>query len=105
MFRSNLHRGMMAVVFAAALALAGARPAAAAPVWSDAWSWLGRLWSGVTLLQPSQEAAGFEIDPNGDPAPTADCGLEIDPDGRPRCALPPSTCSGPDCGLEIDPNG
>ncbi|MFL6202938.1 MAG: hypothetical protein ACJ76J_27540 [Thermoanaerobaculia bacterium] len=105
MFRSNLHRGMMAVVFAAALALAGARPAAAAPVWSDAWDWLGRLWSGVTLLQPSQEAIGFEIDPNGDPVPTGDCGPEIDPDGRPRCAPLPSTCSGPDCGPEIDPNG
>lgn len=92
MFRSNLHRGMTAVVFAAALALAGARPAAAEGLsWREAWDWLGRLWGGITLLQPATEATG-------------DCGLEIDPDGRPRCTPPPSTC-GPDCGLEIDPNG
>lgn len=95
MFRSNLHRGIMAVVFAAALALAGARPAAAQGLsWREAWDWLGSLWSGVTLLQSTHEA-------DGGPTPTADCGPEIDPDGRPRCVPPPAL----ECGPEIDPNG
>lgn len=90
MFRTNLHRGILAMVFAAALALAGARPAAAeGPVWREAWDWLGRLWSGLTLLQPAHEASG-------------DCGLEIDPNGRP-CPPPPAPQG--DCGFEIDPNG
>jgi hypothetical protein len=93
MFRSNLHRGIMAVVFVAAMALAGARPAAAEGLaWREAWDWLGRLWSGATFLQPAFEATG-------------DCGLEIDPDGKPRCVPTPESCTGPDCGLEIDPNG
>lgn len=96
-------RKITAVVFVAALALAGARPAAAqGPVWREALDWLGRFWSGVTFLQPIQEAAGFEIDPNGGPAPTGDCGPEIDPDGRPICNTPPPPG---DCGPEIDPNG
>lgn len=93
MFRSNLHRGIMAVVFAAALALAGARPAAAqGPVWREALDWLGRLWSSVTFLQPVYETTG-------------DCGMEIDPDGKPRPRPCPEACTGPDCGPEIDPNG
>ncbi len=93
MFRSNLHRGIVAALFVAAMALAGARPAAAeGPAWREAWDWLGKLWSGVTFLQPAFEATG-------------DCGPEIDPDGKPRpCPLPPSAPD-EDCGLEIDPNG
>ena len=90
MFRRNLHRGIMAMVFAAALALAGARPAAAQGlVWREALDWLGRLWSAVTFEQPVYEATGdcgMEIDPNGrclpPPPPPGDCGPEIDPDGR-----------------------
>jgi hypothetical protein len=106
MFRSNLHRGITAVVFVAAMALTGASPAAAeGPVWRNAWDWLGRLWSGVSFLQPVHEAAGFEIDPNGGPIPTGDCGPEIDPDGRPRPPLCPQVCLEGDCGPEIDPNG
>lgn len=90
--RSNLHRGIVAMVFAAVLALGGARPAAAeGPVWREAWDWLGRIWNSVNILQPMHEANG-------------DCGLEIDPDGRPRCApQAPPPCE--DCGPEIDPNG
>ena len=100
MFRTNLHRGITAVVFVAAMALAGARPAAAeGPAWREAWDWLGRLWSSVTFLQPIHEAAGPEIDPNGGPTQTGDCGLEIDPNGNPR----PRPCPG--AGIEIDPNG
>ena len=91
MFRSNLHRGIVAVVFM--MALAGARPAAAeGPVWREAWDWLGRVWSGVTFLQPSFEATG-------------DCGPEIDPDGRPRPCPQASPIPQGDCGPEIDPNG
>ncbi|HVG06800.1 MAG TPA: hypothetical protein VNM67_03785 [Thermoanaerobaculia bacterium] len=98
MFRSNLHRGITAVVFVAAMALAGARPAAAeGPVWRNAWDWLGRLWSGVTVLQPTHEAAG--------PTANGDCGLEIDPDGKPRPRPCPQMCLAGECGPEIDPNG
>ncbi len=93
MFRSNLHRGITAVVFVAMMVLGGASPAAAeGPVWRDAWDWLGRLWSGVTFLQPAFEATG-------------DCGLEIDPDGKPRPRPCPQVCSEGGCGPEIDPNG
>ncbi len=95
MFRSNLHRGIVAAVFVAAMALAGARPAVAEgpAVWREAWDWLGRLWSGVTFLQPAFEATG-------------DCGPEIDPNGVPRpCPQPPSTAPDEDCGPEIDPDG
>lgn len=90
--RSNFHRGMMAMVFAAALALGGARPAAAeGPVWREAWDWLGRMWNSVSILQPVHEATG-------------ECGPEIDPDGKPRCVpQAPPPCE--DCGPEIDPNG
>lgn len=91
MFRSNLYRGIVAVVFVVAMALAGARPAAAeGPAWSEAWDWLGRLWSSVTLLQPVHEASG-------------DCGPEIDPNGAP--CPPASPMPQGDCGPEIDPNG
>ncbi|HWM90427.1 MAG TPA: hypothetical protein VN493_06635 [Thermoanaerobaculia bacterium] len=97
MFPRNLHRGVMAIVFAAALALASARPAAAEGFsWREAWDWMGRAWSGFTLLQPAAEAS-------------RDCGLEIDPNGRP--CLPPGAVTDPnpipqgDCGLEIDPDG
>ncbi len=94
MFRSNLHRGIVAALFVAAMALAGARPAAAeGPAWREAWDWLGKLWSGVTFLQPAFEATG-------------DCGLEIDPNGNPRPRpCPPEVCPEGDCGPEIDPNG
>lgn len=97
MFRSNLHRGVVAVVFVVAMALSAQPAAAQGPVWRDAWDWLGRLWSSVTFLQPVHEAAGLEIDPDGGPAPTGDCGPEIDPDGKPRPCPP--------LGFEIDPNG
>jgi len=94
MFRSNLHRGIVAVVFVAVMALGGARPASAeSPVWREAWDWLGRLWSNVTFLQPAFEATG-------------DCGPEIDPDGKPRPRpCPQVICQGGECGPEIDPNG
>ena len=107
MFRSNLHRGIVAVLFVAAMALAGARPAAAEGLaWREAWDWLGRLWSGVTFLQPAFEAAGPEIDPDGGPIQTGDCGFEIDPDGKPRpCPQTTSPAPDVDCGPEIDPNG
>jgi hypothetical protein len=94
MFRSNLHRGIVAVVFVAAMALSAQPAAAQGPVWRDAWDWLGRLWSGVTFLQPAYEATG-------------DCGFEIDPDGKPRPRLCPQASPAPtgECGPEIDPDG
>jgi hypothetical protein len=95
MFRSNLRRGIVAVVFVAVMALGGARPASAeGPVWREAWDWLDRLWSNVTFLQPAFEASG-------------DCGLEIDPNGNPRPRPCPQPTSAPDedCGPEIDPDG
>lgn len=71
MFRNKIHRGLTAVVFAAALALAGARPAAAAGFsWREAWEWLGRIW-GASTLQAAPQAVG-------------DCGPEIDPNGQCR---------------------
>lgn len=87
-------RKITAVVFVAALALAGARPAAAqGPIWREALDWLGRFWSSVTFQQPVYEATG-------------DCGFEIDPDGKPRPKpCPTSPAPEGDCGLEIDPNG
>jgi hypothetical protein len=95
MSRKNFHRGIAAVVFAAALALAGVQPAAAQGLagWREVWSWLEDLWGGFTLLQPAVEAAG-------------DCGPEIDPDGCPRPGVqnPAPTPDG-DCGPEIDPDG
>lgn len=96
MFRSNFYRGMVALVFAAALMLAGARPAAAEGLgWREALDWLGRIWGGLTLQAAPQATGdcGPEIDPNGRPCPKpgaapdpvpGDCGPEIDPDGRCR---------------------
>lgn len=104
MFRKkNFQRGMTAVVFAAALAVAGAQPASAQGFdWRDAWSWLTGFWAANTCtgtdcgpeIDPDgRPNAGLEIDPDGSTAP---CGLEIDPDGK--CIVPP-------VGPEIDPNG
>lgn len=95
MLRINLHRGIMAMVFAAALGLAGARPAAAqGPVWREAMDWLGKAWSSMTSLVPAlperlhaaSESCGLggAPCPPPDPAPQGDCGLEIDPNGRCR---------------------
>jgi hypothetical protein len=112
MVRSNLRRGMTALVFMAALMVAGARPAAAEGLgWRQAWDWLSGLWGGVSLqagdcgleIDPSgcpkhqssadSVDAGPEIDPNGGLTTNADCGLEIDPNGVPRCK-PTGTASG-----------
>jgi hypothetical protein len=98
---------MVAIVFAAALALAGAQPAAAQGFgWHEAWDWLSSLWGGGVTLLPARAAdgdCGLEIDPNGCPRPHStgagsgspttdgDCGPEIDPDGCPR---PHSTGTG-----------
>lgn len=88
MVRSNLRRGMTALVFVAALMVAGARPAAAEGLgWRQAWDWLSGLWGGVSLQHQSSADtvdAGPEIDPNGGPTTNAECGLEIDPDGKCR---------------------
>lgn len=101
MVPSNLRRGLTAVVFVAALTVAGARPAAAEGLgWREAWDWLSGLWGGITLQAGD---CGLEIDPSGgclkhqSSADTVDAGLEIDPDGGPT--------TNSDCGLEIDPNG
>jgi hypothetical protein len=97
MIRSNLRRGVTAFVFAAALTVAGAQPAAAEGLgWREAWDWLSRLWGGCGLeidpngdprLQGATESvdAGFEIDPSGGPTTNAECGPEIDPSGKPVC--------------------
>lgn len=90
MFGKSFNRGVAAVVFAAALTVAGAQPASAAGFgWRDAWNWLAGFWAASTCAGTD---CGPEIDPDGRP----DAGLEIDPDG--------STVQG-DCGPEIDPNG
>ncbi len=105
MFGKNFRRGITAVVFAAALTVAGAQPAAAVGFgWRDALDWMAGFWSasntctggdcGGEIDPNGRPDAGLEIDPNGSTAP---CGLEIDPNGRP-CMLPP-------VGPEIDPNG
>src|SRR5215218_1340294 len=102
MVRSNLRRGMTALVFVAALMVAGARPAAAEGLgWRQAWDWLSGLWGGVSLQsgelkhQSSADSVdvGLEIDPSGGPTTNADCGLEIDPNGVPKCK-PTGTASG-----------
>jgi hypothetical protein len=110
MVPSNLRRGLMAVVFVAALTVAGARPAAAEGLgWRQAWDWLSGLWGGVTLqaggcgleIDPSgcpkhsssADTVDVVIDPSGGPTTNSDCGLEIDPNGVPRCK-PTGTASG-----------
>jgi hypothetical protein len=113
MVRSNLRRGMTALVFVAALMVTGARPAAAESLgWRQAWDWLSGLWGGISLVQtgdcgpeidpngglthqssPDSVDAGPEIDPDGGPTTNADCGLEIDPSGKPVCK-PAGTASG-----------
>lgn len=107
MFRKNFHRGMTAVVFAAALMVAGAQPASAAGFdWREAWNWMTSFWSasntctgadcGAEIDPDGRPNAGPEIDPDGSTT-QGDCGAEIDPNGR--------TCPLPSAGLEIDPNG
>jgi hypothetical protein len=88
MFRRNFHRGMAAIVFAAALALVSAQPAAAQGFgWREAWDWLSNLWGGVTFLQAGTDADGATVQGGSEtsgPAANGDCGPEIDPDGCPR---------------------
>jgi hypothetical protein len=97
----KLRQGAVAVVFVAALTVAGPRPAAAEGLgWREAWDWLAGLWGGVTLQAGE---CGLEIDPNGgclknqSSGDTVNVGPEIDPDGGPTANA--------DCGLEIDPSG
>lgn len=102
MSRKNFNRGITAVVFAAALTVAGAQPAAAEGFgWRSAWDWLAGFWGLSTqvstpVFDASEGDAGPEIDPDG-ATTQGDCGAEIDPDGR--------TCPPPPAGPEIDPNG
>jgi hypothetical protein len=89
MFRNNLRQGTTALVFVAALMVAGARPAAAESFnWREAWDRLAGFWGGITLqYQSSADTAdaGPEIDPNGGATTDGDCGPEIDPNGVPKC--------------------
>lgn len=89
MFRNNLRQRTTALVFVAALTVAGARPAAAEGFnWRDACDWLAGLWGGITLqhqISADTVDAGPEIDPSGGPTTDDDCGLEIDPSGKPVC--------------------
>lgn len=98
MFRDNLRQGTTALVFVAALMVAGARPAAAETFnWRDAWDWLAGFWGGITLQHQSSADtvnAGPEIDPSGGPTTNSDCGLEIDPNGVPKCKPTSGTASG-----------
>ena len=95
MSRKNFNRGITAVVFAAALTVAGAQPASAEGFgWRNAWDWLVGFWATSNTCTGGD--CGLEIDPNGSTT-QGDCGAEIDPNGRP-CPLPPA-------GGEIDPNG
>ena len=107
MSRKNFNRGITAVVFAAALTVAGAQPAAAEGFgWRNAWDWLVGFWAtsstctggdcGAEIDPNGRPNAGPEIDPDGSTT-QGDCGPEIDPIGRP-CPLPP-------VGPEIDPIG
>jgi hypothetical protein len=98
MFRNNLRQGTTALVFVAALTVAGARPAAAEGFnWREALDWFAGFWGGVTLQHQSSADTvnvGPEIDPNGGPTTNGDCGLEIDPDGVPRCRPTGAASSG-----------
>lgn len=87
MVGGKFHKGMTALLFVAALTVAGARPAAAEGLdWREAWDWLSRLWSGVTLQhQSSADTVGPEGDPTGGATTNGDCGYEIDPSGKPVC--------------------
>ncbi len=86
MFRNNLRQGTTALVFVAALTVAGARPAAAESFnWREALDWFAGFWGAVTLQHQSSADtvdAGPGGDPNGGPAANGDCGLEIDPSGN-----------------------
>jgi hypothetical protein len=96
MFRRNLHRGMAAIMFAAALALGSAQPAAAQGfVWREAWDWLSGLLGGVTFLHAATEADGATVQGGSEsgtsgPGANGECGPEIDPNGR----CQPATGSG-----------
>ncbi|HEX3131463.1 MAG TPA: hypothetical protein VH394_29270 [Thermoanaerobaculia bacterium] len=88
MIRNNLRQGMTALLFVAALMVAGARPAAAESLgWREAWDWLSGLFGRVTaqhLVSEDTVTVGPE-NPGGGPTSSGDCGLEIDPNGVPRC--------------------
>lgn len=98
MFRNNLRQGTTALVFVAALTVAGARPAAAESLnWREALDWLGRLWGGITLQHQTSAdtvTVGPGIDPSGSPTTNSDCGLEIDPNGVPKCKPTSGAASG-----------
>lgn len=82
MFHRLARRGTAVLMLVLALALAGARPAAARPgadSWHAAVSWLVSLW---------QAATGG---PGQGPAPDGDRGAGLDPNG--------------DRGAGLDPNG
>jgi hypothetical protein len=96
MVRNHVRRSMTAVVFVAALLVAGAQPVAAEGLgWREAWDWLSRLWSGVTLQAGD---CGFEIDPSGCPKHQGQAMDAVD-------AGSGGSSTNSDCGPEIDPNG
>lgn len=98
MFRNNLRQGTTALVFVAALMVAGARPAAAESFnWREAWDWFAGFWGSITLQHECSADTvdvGPEIDPSGSPTTDSDCGLEIDPSGKPVCKPTTGTTSG-----------
>ena len=93
MYRETVRRGVAALALAGGLALAGARPAAAAEpgplstslgwfagLWSEGVSNLVSFWEAVTRQSDdSDKDKGFGVDPNGNPiaidtSPPADTG-------------------------------
>jgi hypothetical protein len=98
MRRRIVHRGLALLAVAAALALAGARPAAAAPAAAEppglvarGWHWLAALWDLPSATQaPEAQAVTLTASPNKsqDLSPgiriiPGDKGLGVDPNGNP----------------------
>lgn len=96
MRRRIVHRGFAVLAVAAALALAGARPAAAAPdaeppgLFARGWHWLAAVWDLPLARQaPEAQALILAASPNKsqDPSPgikviPGDKGLGVDPNGN-----------------------
>ena len=91
MHRKTIHRGIAVLTVAAALSLAGARPAAAEEpeLFSRGWCWLAFLWEPLVRQAPETYARAMAASPgkSANPGPTdkiipGDKGLGVDPNGN-----------------------
>jgi hypothetical protein len=87
MNRKNFGPGLAVLTLTAALALAGARPAAAQDLglFTRGMQWLASLWSAPAQASPAQTRTMAPLTENA----TADKGLGVDPNGGGIVAEPP----------------